>query len=335
MQSLGVLKLPEWKGRFPGVLSALTIAIAATFLSEHYGGPQFLYALLFGMAFNYIPPDGITGPGIDFAARAVLRFGVALLGARITLGQISGLGGFAVLMVIGGVIATILFGTWLGRLLGRSSTEGLLTGGSVAICGASAALAISAVLPKDEASQRLTLLTVVGVTTLSTLSMVIYPAIAKALGLDPIGAGIFLGGTIHDVAQVVGAGFMISPEAGDTATVVKLVRVAMLVPVVLVLFVVFRRSSRDSSGARPPVLPGFLVGFVVLVGVNSLGLIPAKVSEGLSDISRWCLATAIAALGVKTSLKQLAEVGWRPVALMVGETVFLALLIIGGLLVMR
>ena len=326
-------QLPDWPVIWPGVLTAITIAMAASFISEHQGGPQLLYALFFGMAFNFAANGEKVKAGIEFASRQILRFGVALLGARITAEQISGLGAAPIMMVIGGVILTILFGALVGLLLGRPKTEGLLTGGAVAICGASAALAISAVMPKNEENQRFTLFTVVGVTTLSTVAMIAYPAITRALDLDPGAASVFLGGTIHDVAQVVAAGYMISPEVGDGATFVKLLRVAMLLPVVLVLSLVFR--TRGEGGNRPPLLPGFLIGFAILVVINSLGIIPKPVTDAASHLSRWCLVVAIAALGVKTSLQQLASLGWRPVLMLAVDTVFLAGLILGGLLIWR
>ncbi len=333
MRLATALQMPDWPVVWPGVLTAITIAMAATFVSEHQGGPQLLYALFFGMAFNFAANGEKVKAGIEFASRQILRFGVALLGARITAEQISGLGAVPIMMVIGGVVLTILFGALVGRLLGRPKTEGLLTGGAVAICGASAALAISAVMPKNEENQRFTLFTVVGVTTLSTVAMIAYPAIARALDLDQGAAAVFLGGTIHDVAQVVAAGYMISPEVGDGATFVKLLRVAMLLPVVLVFSLVFR--TRGEGGARPPVLPGFLIGFAVLVVINSLGIIPKPVTDAASHLSRWCLVVAIAALGVKTSLQQLASLGWRPVLMLAVDTVFLAGLILGGLLILR
>jgi uncharacterized integral membrane protein (TIGR00698 family) len=311
--------------------TAAVVALAATFVSERYGGPQFLFALLFGIAFNFLATHPRTRAGIEFTARTVLRFGVGLLGARITLDQIAALGMTPVLLLIGAVVATILFGAWIARFLNRSLAEGVLTGGAVAICGASAALAISAVLPRNERSSQFTLLTVVGVTALSTLAMILYPAAVPLLELDSVGAGLFLGGTIHDVAQVVGAGYMISPEAGVNATFVKLLRVAMLVPAVVAISLLFRTRG-DAAGRRVPLLPWFLVVFVILVAVNSAGWIPPQAGEWLSGFSRWCLVAAIAALGVMTSFAELAALGWQPVILMVSETLFIAALILAGLI---
>ena len=151
--------------------------------------------------------------------------------------------------------------------------------------------------------------------------------IAQAVGLDPRAAGVFLGATIHDVAQVVGAGYSMSKETGDRATFVKLMRVAMLLPVIVFAVMLSRRQASDGGegqGPRPPLLPDFAVGFAVLVAVNSTGWMPAAVATAGGDLSRWLLVAAIAGIGMKTRLQELATVGLKPVLLMVGETVFLA-----------
>lgn len=315
----------------PGLLVSLAIAMASAFIADHYGGPTLLYALLFGMACHFLSEHSRCLPGIEFASRTLLRIGVALLGVRITLEQIGSLGWEAVLAAVFAVTATIVVGWLSARLLGVRADFGVLTGGAVAICGASAALAISAVLPKHENSERDTLLTVVSVTGLSTVAMITYPILCKLLGLSPEQAGTFLGGTIHDVAQVVGAGYMISPATGDLATVVKLLRVALLVPAVVVIAWFFHRQQgkQTDTGRRVPLVPGFLLAFVCLVAINSSGVLPISLSSAMIDTSRVCLVIAIAALGLKTSLQKLATVGWRPIALLVGETLFLAMLVIG------
>jgi uncharacterized integral membrane protein (TIGR00698 family) len=253
---------------------------------------------------------------------------------RITLGQIADLGwGMATLVVLA-VIATILAGIAAARAIGLHPRFGTLTGGAVAICGASAALAIASVLPRHANSERDTSFAVIGVTALSTIAMIVYPILVSAFGLDPRAAGIFLGGTIHDVAQVVGAGYSMSKETGDTATIVKLLRVAMLLPVVFVVSLVAHRNSPASTGSAP-LLPWFAVAFALLVMVNSMGWIPADAQRAASEVSRWCLVIAIAAIGVKTSLKELSLMGTKPVALIVGETVFLAALVLIVLRFMR
>ncbi|MDX1594959.1 MAG: putative sulfate exporter family transporter [Gammaproteobacteria bacterium] len=312
----------------PGILLCVTIAAAASFLAEHYGAPAMLFALLLGIAFHFLAEEGRSIHGVDFTAKKILRFGVALLGLRVTFTEMASLGWSTVALVCSGVLLTILFGIACARLLGRRIRFGTLTGGSVAICGASAALAIAAILPKNEFSERNLIFTVIAVTGFSTIAMVLYPLVAGYAGLDDRAAGIFLGGTIHDVAQVVGAGYAISPEAGDTATITKLLRVALLVPVVLGLSLYFR--SQGGSQAKSLTLPLFVVGFCLCVALNSAGLVPEAVLEGLDALSRWCLLAAIAGLGIKTSLESLFTIGYQPVVMVLSETVFIALWVLIG-----
>jgi uncharacterized integral membrane protein (TIGR00698 family) len=309
---------------FPGIIASVIVAAAATFLSEHYGAPVMLFALLLGMSMNFLSAEGACKPGIEFTARQILRIGVALLGMRITFFQIAALGWEPVLIVVSSVVVTILVSIVAARTLGFQPLFGLLTGGATAICGASAALALAAALPAHPGKERATLFTVIGVSALSTLVMVVYPMLARALGLDPVSAGVFLGGTIHDVAQVVGAGYSLSQETGDTATVVKLMRVAMLLPVIVCAVIISRRQGESASGKRPPLLPWFAVGFIILAAINSTGWMAPVVQTGGNELSRWCLVASISAIGMKTQLRELATVGFKPVALMLGETVFLA-----------
>lgn len=240
---------------------AVIIAVAAQFLSQNYGAPAMLMALLLGMALNFFAVEGPCKPGIEFSTRSVLRFGVALLGVRVSGQLLARMDASQIGLVIVAVALTIGFGVLAARLLGRGWRLGLLTGGSVAICGASAAMAISAVLPRNEHSERNLIFTVLSVTVLSTFAMIAYPILVQHLGLSEHVAGLFLGATIHDVAQVVGAGFSVSDEAGEVATLVKLIRVAMLAPVVLVISVIVRRSANTlmQQDKRPPLLPLFIV----------------------------------------------------------------------------
>jgi uncharacterized integral membrane protein (TIGR00698 family) len=318
----------------PGLLLSATIALAVRFVSDRLGGPAMLYALLFGMAFNFLTEDERFARGIRFASRNILRFGVALLGLRITTGDVMDLGWPVVALIVASVVATILVGGLVGRAFGLKGDQSILSAGAVAICGASAALAISSVLPSHKDHERNTILTVAGVTALSTVAMVIYPVFVTYLDYDNTTAGIFLGATIHDVAQVVGAGYMISDQTGEISTLVKLIRVACLVPVVLTISLLLH-SRRSPDAAKTPLLPWFLVAFVVLVIVNSMGWVAADVHEILTPVSSWCLLTAVAALGVKTSLKALVDVGPAPVGVMLIQTVFLAIFVIGCIALIR
>jgi uncharacterized integral membrane protein (TIGR00698 family) len=309
---------------WPGLVLACVIGVAATFVADTYGGPVMLLALLLGLALHPLSAEGKACAGVSFAGKRVLRLGVALLGARITMDQIGGLGWLNGGLVVAGVFATIAFGIVMSRILGLDRNLGILTGGATAICGASAAMAIAAVLPRNESSQRELSFTIAGITVLSTLAMIVYPVIAKHLGLSADQSGVFIGGTIHDVAQVAGAGYSISHEAGDYAVLTKMLRVAMLLPVVIGLGAAFRaRRPVGSVANREPLVPLFLVGFVALVIMASLGWVPANVQSALGHASRACLIVAIAAVGLKTSLLEIRQVGRKAAILLGAEAVFL------------
>ena len=306
------------------------VAVAATFLSVHYKASVMLFALLLGMALHFLAEEGRCLPGIQLASSVVLRTGVALLGLRITFAQVESLGWQTVALVVATVAITILAGVAFARAMKLGSAFGTLTGGAVAICGASAALAIASILPSHKHAERDASFTVIGVTALSTLAMILYPIVSGTLGLDHRAAGIFLGGTIHDVAQVVGAGYSVSTETGDTATIVKLLRVAMLLPACLAIGLALHVRGSAAAHAAP-VLPWFAVVFALFVAVNSLGWVPATVVDWGSTISRACLVMAIAAIGMKTSLKSLVDMGVKPVMLVVMETLVLAAIVLGVL----
>src|SRR5210317_1543229 len=250
------------RAMMPGLLLSATIALAVRFISDQLGGPAMLYALLFGMAFNFLTEDERFAAGIYFASRNILRIGVALLGLRITTGEVMALGWPVVALILATVIATILIGALVGRAFGLKPDQSVLSAGAVAICGASAALAISSVLPSHKDHERNTIMTVAGVTALSTVAMVAYPVLVSYLGYDDVTAGVFLGATIHDVAQVAGAGYIISDQSGEISTLVKLIRVACLVPAVIAISLIMRRDHTPASG-NVPLLLWFLVAFIV------------------------------------------------------------------------
>jgi uncharacterized integral membrane protein (TIGR00698 family) len=313
--------------RLPGALLAALISLAAAFIVTRYGGPMLLLALLLGMAFNFLSEDPKVALGLDFCTRTVLRVGVALLGARITFEQIATLGWRAVLIVVLAIFATMLFSRFAARRLGLSGTFAALSGTAVSICGVSAALAAASVLPERPELQRQTVIVCIAVTALSTIAMLLYPLLASFAGFTQVEGGVFLGATIHDVAQVIGAGYTMSATHGDVATVTKLLRVLMLAPLVLVLAALIRRTPSPAGASRRWHMllpPWFLLAFIVVVSLNSAHLLSVRVVGSAVVGSQACLILAIAALGLRTSLAGLREVGWRPLLLMVGQTVFLA-----------
>lgn len=327
------MKLPIASGlsaTTPGIVACVVIAAAAKFLSEQYHAPVMLFALLLGIAMNFLAGESACTPGIAFSARTVLRWGVALLGLRITVGDISALGWQPAVGVVVSVGLTMAISIAAARLMGFRTAFGVLSGGATAICGGSAALALAAAMPAHPQRERALSFTLIGISTLSNIALILYPVIARALGLDPTQAGIFLGGSIHEVAQAVGAGYSVSVPVGDTATVVKLMRVVMLLPVIALTVLLMRGpASQASDSRRPPLLPWFIILFAAFVLVNSLGWIPQPVVQAGVSLSGWCLVVAIAAVGVKTQVRNLLTVGIKPIVLMIGETLLLAAIVLG------
>ncbi|MEM1289308.1 MAG: putative sulfate exporter family transporter [Pseudomonadota bacterium] len=321
----------------PGLALALLIAIVSQLIADRSIAPAMLLALIFGLALNRLNDMPLLKPGIAFGAKPILRIGVALLGARISFDMVVALGLPMVILLALSIAATIGFGLLLAKLTNAKARFAVLSAGAVAICGASAAIAIASVLPKNEKSEDRLVFTIVGVTVLSTVAMVLYPPITAAFGLDDRTTGIFLGASIHDVAQVVGAGFSVSDEAGEMATLVKLLRVSMLAPTVLVIAILARRLAPDEiddSGKRPPLLPMFVVAFIVLAFVNSVFGLPTILESVLSALSGWLLLTAIAAVGVKTSLTDITQVGGAAVAAITAQTIFIAMFVAAGMFIL-
>jgi uncharacterized integral membrane protein (TIGR00698 family) len=316
------LVLSRTQSLIPGLMLAGTIGFAASYLSEHYGAPVMLFALLIGIAFNFLSNETACKEGIAFASKTLLRVAIVFLGARITLGDIVSLGFGTLLSVLGLLLLTVATGFVCAILFNRKWRFALLTGCSVAICGASAALAVAALIPPTDRTEKNLLFTVVAVTALSTVSMIAYPILFSALGYTPTEIGFLIGATVHDVAQVVGAGYSVSTEAGDVATIVKLMRISLL-PVVLIALVFLLPRPEGEEGKSKIGLPFFVIGFIVVVSINSIGFVPSEVASFFGDVSKWMMILAISALGTKTSLKAMFELGGGHIAVVVIETLVL------------
>lgn len=306
----------------PGLIIAALVAIAAQFLSDHYGAPAMLMAILIGLALNFLATEERTVAGVGLAARGVLRLGVAMLGMRISVETLGAFGVAPLVLVAAAVALTIAFGVLVSRVIGLERLFGFLTGGAVGICGASAALAIGAVLPPTPERERDISFTVISVTLASTLAMILYPILAAKLSLSGTETALLLGATIHDVAQVVGAGFSVSEDIGEAATLIKLFRVVLLAPVVMLAAVMWRRPDKVAT-TRKQILPGFVVAFLALAGANSVGQIPEAVKAIGEPVTRAALLMAVGAVGIRTSIPALATVGPRALMLVVAETLFL------------
>ncbi len=326
----------------PGLLLSSLVAVAAVaaapLIAKLVPIPAMVIALLIGIALNAVAERPLFQPGIVFCLKTLLRWAVALLGLRIALGEIAALGWTVAILVVVAMAATLLAGFALARAFTQNPAYGALAGAGTAICGASATLATSIVLPAYKGKEADVAFVVVAVNALSTLAMLLYPLICRSLGFDEQTAGIMLGATIHDVAQVVGAGYAVSETAGNTAVIVKLFRVLLLFPVVVIIGWVFARRALAADVAKIPI-PVFALVFVALCVLNSVAaaltaIAPtfAQIKAPLVEASTWGLLIAIGALGLGTSVTAIAALGWRHVATVIGTTVVVLVMVTAGLM---
>ncbi len=322
-----------WAALVPGLFVTGVAALAAAYLSEHYGAPLMLMGLLIGLAFNFANADARLHPGLNFASRSLLRWGIMLVGAQITFAQIASLGWSSFIAIALILSAVTLAGLGVARLFGLPSGLGILAGGSVAICGASAALALSTLLGEKRSSQAQLTLVLVCVSAASAFAMSSYPALASTLHLSDRQAGFLIGASIHDVAQALGAGYSFSNEAGETATIVKLTRVALLAPTLAVIALVLQRGGGAKAG--PITVPWFVLGFLGVAAVNSFFAIPPAVVDLSHKGASALLLLAVVATGIKSPMQLLMQQGWRSSMPVVGATVisFLLSLLVAMLLV--
>jgi uncharacterized integral membrane protein (TIGR00698 family) len=322
----------KWRAYLPGLLIAAITALAAAYLSEHYGAPIMLMALLIGLAFNFANADTRLHPGLGFASETLLRWGIVLVGLQVTFSQIAGLGAPAFAAIAAMVALVTLSGTLTAKWIGRGAAFGTLAGGAVAICGASAALALSSVLGEKRSSQAQLTLVLVAVSAASALAMSVYPALAHMLHLTDQQAGFLMGASIHDVAQALGAGYSFSPEAGATATVVKLTRVALLAPALAVVAAAYPRE--DGQPKRGIGVPWFVVGFFLMCGLNSVVTLPTEALSAAKPCATALLVVAVTATGIRSPLGLLLEQGWKASLPVIAATILSFVLALAAALVL-
>jgi uncharacterized integral membrane protein (TIGR00698 family) len=329
----------------PGILISALVAILAVvgapWVARIITIPAMVLALLIGIALHAVAARPVFQPGLVFCVKTLLRWAVALLGLRIALGDIAALGLGTGIVVVVSMAVTILAGFLTARALGLPSPYGALAGVGTAVCGASATLATSVVLPDYSGKEADVVFVVVAVNALATLAMVIYPPLDAALGFDGQTTGVMLGATIHDVAQVVGAGYAVSDLAGNTAVIVKLFRVFLLLPVVLGVGWWFVRKGATTRAAKVPV-PVFAFVFLALCILNSVlpsvaAIAPlyAKIKAVLVEASTDGLLIAIGALGLGTSVSAIGMLGWRHIATVGATTLVILVIATGGLILLQ
>jgi uncharacterized integral membrane protein (TIGR00698 family) len=297
-----------WRGYWPGLAMTLVAALAAAYLSEHYGAPLMLMGLLIGLAFNFVNSDTRLHPGLGFASRTMLRWGIVTVGLQVTIWQIAALGPQTLIAIVLIIALVMAAGALTARSFRLGSAFGILAGGAVAICGASAALALSSVLGEKRSSQAQLTLVLVAVSAASAVAMSTYPIFAELLELNDRQAGFLIGASIH-VAQALGAGYSFSESAGETAAIVKLTRVTLLAPVLAVIAYLY--PSDGAASKSEPRLPWFVLAFLAVAGLNSVVAVPVLVTETAKQLTAGLLLMAVTATGIRSPMHLLMAQGWR------------------------
>lgn len=369
--------------RFVSLLPGLAVAAVATAVAWPISmlAPvlsPLLVAIVLGILLgNLVPnlPEAFM-PGLNFAAKPLLRLGIVALGAQVVLGDILALGWLVLVLAAVIVAAGILSALALAGPLKVDRPLAVLIGSGFGICGAAAVAGVESTLKskKEDVAAAIGLVVLFG-----TLMIAIVPGLSTALGLSPETAGMWGGAATHEVAQVVAIGGIIGPAALEIAVLVKLARVIMLAPTVAVFSYAVRRSeakaltntgteaaagSTETSaaagqggeskgsgtsaagavstatkqtpaqGKRPPIVPLFVVGFLVMAALRTFGLLPEFAVTGLSWIQTVCLAMAMFALGRGVQWRSLKNLGARPIALAALVTIIVALIALGGALLL-
>ena len=304
----------RWRDYLPGILVTGIAALAAAWLADHYAAPLVLMGLLIGLAMSFLSQDKRTHAGLDLMSQTALRIGIVLVGARITAQQLAELGPLPFVLLILIMLAVIIITVASARLFRQDSHAALLAGGATAICGASAALALYSLIGDKRVDQARFTLTLVGITVASALAMSAYPILAAEFGLTDAQAGFLIGASIHDVAQAIGGGFSFSPEAGEVATIVKLARVALLAPMLMLVAMWIGRGGEGGKMRIPLRLPWFITGFLAVAVLNSLIAIPAPIQHAANGGAQALLLLAVVATAMKARLALLLDQGWRSFA---------------------
>jgi uncharacterized integral membrane protein (TIGR00698 family) len=314
-RSGGIIE-PNWLWRdIPGIALCALIACAATWMAL-LAGSAVIWGLILGLVLAAIwSPPALFQTGISFAARQVMRIGVALLGFQISLATLQILDVADVAALAINVAIVLAVGWFTGPMLGITRELSLVAAASVAICGASAAAAVACVVMRNDSANRDVACTIGAVSIISSVAMILYPLLVHMAGLGSAAGGIFLGGSIHEVAHAVAAGYSVNPETGDMATVAKLLRVALLAPACIA--VSFIATGREAS-QKPflPLPPVFLIGFVMAALLNASGLVPRELSQVTTPLSRFCLVTSMAAIGLTLPWRSIRAFGLKPIILL-------------------
>jgi uncharacterized integral membrane protein (TIGR00698 family) len=317
-----------WQGLLlTGTIAASAFALRLVHIFSVFS-PMIL-AIVIGMAFHNLAGTPLKAiPGVKFSIRKLLRLAIILLGLQLTASQITEVGGSGIAVISATLVATFLFTVWMGKRLGVGRELVQLIAAGTSICGASAVIAANTVAGAHDEDVAYA---VACVTVFGSLSMFLYPLLPALLHLGPKAFGLWAGASIHEIAQVVAAAFQDGQSAGEFGTIAKLSRVMMLAPVIMVLawFDKDRPSDADGSPNVKPPFPWFVLGFVALIGVNSVIAIPAGIKSMIILATAFLLSVALGAMGLETDIRKLKAKGVRPLALGAASWIFVSAFSLG------
>ena len=300
----------------PGLLAAATVAAVAVICAHVVplaGAPVF--AIVLGVAIRAVGPlPAACKPGISFSARMVLQAAIVVSGFALSLATVlrTGLGTLPV--TLGTIAVALVLAPVLGRLLRLDAALRTLVGVGTAICGASAIAAVASVIEPEEADVALSIATVF---FYNIVAVLVFPPIGHALGLGQQAFGLWAGTAINDTSSVVAAGYVYGRDAGDYATIVKLTRATLILPIVAAI-ALWRARARGPASARVPwkrIVPWFIVWFLAAALVNSSGIVPRSWHDPIATVAVFMISVALAAIGLQTELARLLRAGARPLAL--------------------
>jgi uncharacterized integral membrane protein (TIGR00698 family) len=316
---------------FVGLISAVSVVIAGTPTMKALSLSPLIIGMLIGAVLGNTVRDKIPtnwSTGILYSAKIILKLGIILYGFRITFEQIAsvGLSGFIVDAIM--LTSTLAIGTFAGiKLLGIDKETAIMVSAGAAICGAAAVVATEPVV-KAEAHK--TAVAVGTVVLFGTIAMFTYPMVYRT-GIIPMTEeifGIYIGSTVHGVAHVVGAGEAVGELAARTSVIVKMTRVMLLAPALMVISYLLSRGTVNPDGKKAPIaIPWFAVGFVAIAAINSIGFIPTAAVDGIKVLDTFLLTMAMTALGIETNGSKLKGEGMKPIYLATG---LFAWLVVGG-----
>jgi uncharacterized integral membrane protein (TIGR00698 family) len=308
----------------PGLLLAIGVALAARVVAAQTQlVPDVVLALVAGLAVNAVVrlPAAVR-PGTRFVLHYLLRAAIVLLGAGLTVAEISRLGSLTILLVIACVVTAMSLGMALGRCTRLPPKIGVLIGAGTAICGGSAILAIA---PLIEAEESETAYAVAVIFTFNIVALLAYPILGHALGMDQVAFGTWAGTAVNDTSVVVATGYAYGHAAGATATIVKLTRTLLLVPLALGVSTAYGVRSAPTRRSAVRVFPWFVLGFAGAALLNSTGAIPAVAEPALAQLAAFLIVVVMAAVGLNVDFGHIRRMGIKPLLVGFGLAASMAL----------